>query len=172
MNLTGQELIDKGIITGEILPENIAQCGVDLNVIEVEQVVGKGTIPKTGKTVLAERKKIFPVKGYDANQNPEIEHFELSPGVYDFTFLQGCKVPKNQRLDIVQRSSCSRNGLFIRSAVFDPGFETEHIGTMIQVMQNIRIEKGARVAQIVAIASNEVNNLYDGQWQGDKQRKD
>ena len=36
----------------------------------------------------------------------------------------------------------------------------------------IRIEKGARVAQMIVNETYEVNDedLYDGQWQGDKQR--
>jgi deoxycytidine triphosphate deaminase len=61
--------------------------------------------------------------------------------------------------------------LFIRSAIFDAGFQTEQIGTMVIVLVPIDIEVGARVAQIVAHNSNEVENQYNGQWQGDQQRK-
>lgn len=164
MNLTGKQLVEKNIITGAIPEENIQQCGIDLNLIAVQKVEGGGFIPASGKTKLADRVVILP----ELMDGKSI--FILNPGVYDFTFSQGCNTPSDQRLDLIQRSSCSRNGLFIRSAVFDPGFKTDNIGTMVMVMLPIAIEVGARVAQIVAISSNTVDNLYNGQFQGDNQR--
>ena len=161
MNLTGQELINKRIVTGNVSLENIQQHGVDLNLRSVERVIGIGFIPKEGKTLLSERENI----------KPEDNIFSLEPGVYDFVFEQGCNIPHDQRAEVIQRSSCSRNGLFIRSAVFDAGFKTEQVGTMVIVMNPIRIEKGARVAQFVCEASNVVEKTYNGQWQGDSQRK-
>jgi deoxycytidine triphosphate deaminase len=171
MNLTGQQLIDQGIITNNPSNECIAQHGVDLCVEKIEHVIGTGFIPKEGKTTLADRIAIQTQLVEKPNSEEMVECFLLEPGTYDFTFAQGCKVPVDQRLDVIQRSSLSRNGVFIRSAVFDAGFETNNIGTMVQVNRPIYIEKGARVAQILAIASNVVDKPYEGQWQGDKQRK-
>lgn len=163
-NLTGKELVEKGIINGPLKEDNIQQHGVDLNLRKVEMIVGRGMIPLEGKTVLASRSEIRPI---------EIDKklfWTLDPGVYDITFDQGCKVPSNQFLLIRQRSSLLRNGTMLHSSVFDAGFETEQVGTVMHVRVPISIQVGARVAQIYAHESNEVENLYDGQFQGDKQR--
>ena len=162
MNLTGQQLVDKGIITGPIEEDNIAQHGVDLNLIKVQRIIGQGTIPAKGKTILADREDV---------ELDEQGFWNLSQGAYDITLAQGCKIPSNQSMQIVQRSSLLRNGSVLRSSLFDAGFYTDNIGTVFIVTVPIRIEYNARVAQIVAQASNEVINTYDGQWQNDKQRQ-
>lgn len=168
MNLTGKQLVSQGIITGDIGEDNIAQHGVDLNLIEVRRISGPGFIPLEGKTKLANRslveKQCLDVDGLS------VVGWRLDPGSYDITFAQGCNIPDNQRLQIVQRSSLLRNGAMLRSSMFDAGFNTEHIGTVIHLSEELWIEEGARVAQIYATTSNTVENLYDGQYQHDKQR--
>lgn len=155
--LTGQELVDQKIIIGEISAENVQQHGVDLDVIKIEQMQGIGRIPTKGKTKLVEYKEVAIVDGY----------WNLVPGcAYSVTFRQGCKIPADKMLLIRQRSSLLRNGTFLHSSVFDAGFETEQIGTVIVVMHPIQIEVGARIAQIYAHDSNVVENLYNGQFQG------
>ena len=44
------------------------------------------------------------------------------------------------------------------------------MGAMLFVTETILIEKGARVAQIIMM-ENEAAELYDGQWQKDKDLK-
>ena len=68
-----------------------------------------------------------------------------------------------------QRSSLYRNGAIINSPVFDPGFETQNMGTLLYVFEPIFIELDARVAQIY-FHECETADKYDGQWQNDKQR--
>ena len=164
-NLTGKELVDKGIINGFITEENIQQHGVDLNVIKIEKILGGGYIPTEGKTIVCERREV-PKTYLDGK-----EVWELGRGTYDITFAQGCKVPSNQKLEIVQRSSASRNGIIIRSSLFDAGFYTNNIGTMMTVTEPVTVGVYARLAQIYATESNVVENLYNGQFQNDKQRK-
>lgn len=168
MNLTGKQLVSQGIITGDIGEDNIAQHGVDLNLIEVRRISGPGFIPLEGKTKLANRslveKQWLDVDGLS------VVGWRLDPGSYDITFAQGCNIPDNQRLQIVQRSSLLRNGAMLRSSMFDAGFNTKHIGTVIHLSEELWIQEGARVAQIYATTSNTVENLYDGQYQHDKQR--
>lgn len=167
MNLTGQQLIEQGIVTGPVLKENIAQHGVDLNIASIKLIDGlddPGYIPREGKTQLSKRRSI-PLQL--TGDNP---FWHLTPGAYEIDLVQGCKVPADKMLLIRQRSSLLRNGAIIHSSVFDAGFETDHIGTVMIVTTPIRIESGARVCQIYAHNSNLVENLYDGQWQGDKQR--
>lgn len=169
MNLTGKQLVEQEIITGDIMEENIAQHGVDLNLIEVRRISGPGFIPLEGKTKLATRSLVEKEEINIDGQS--VIGWKLPPGAYDITFVQGCNIPANQRLQIVQRSSLLRNGAIIRSSMFDAGFNTKHIGTVIHLSEELWIQEGARVAQIYATESNIVENLYDGQYQNDKQRK-
>lgn len=170
MNLTGKQLVEQGIITGPISEENIAQHGVDLNLVEVLRILGSGFIPKEGKTQLAPRERVEPF--LQRINGKVVNTWNLEPGAYDITFAQGCKVPSNQKLQIVQRSSALRNGTILVSSLFDAGFYTDKIGTVMLVSEKIYIEEGARVAQVYATVSNEVENLYNGQFQADRQRNE
>jgi dUTP pyrophosphatase len=158
-----KELVDKGIVTGPILEKNVQMHGVDLNLIAVKRVLGGGHIPLLGKTVLGSYEDVPVVDGM----------WKLDPGVYDITFAQGCKIPNDIMMLIRQRSSLLRNGTFLHSSVFDAGFETEQMGTVMTVQLPITIEEGARVAQIYSHQGTPVgeDRLYTGQWQGDKQRE-
>lgn len=168
-NLNGKQLVEQGIITNVKNPNCIQQVGVDLELIKIEQVVGSGFVPKEGKTQLAARMEIIPQEQPDGKSL-----WFLEPGVYDITLAQGCKIPADQRMRIVQRSSFLRNGAILSSSMFDPGFKTENMGTILHVKIPMIIEVGARVGQAYTTNVNEVdaNDLYDGQWQGDKQRQE
>jgi len=167
-NLTGKQLVDRMIITGPIAAENVAQHGVDLNLVKVEKIVGKGFIPRVGKTKLATRQNVEPAE-IEVDDEKTIA-WHLEPGSYDITFAQGCEIPSDQMLLIRQRSSLLRNGAILHSSCFDAGFRSSNIGTVLHVRIPITIEVGARVAQIYAHESNVVENLYNGQYQNDKQR--
>lgn len=165
MRLTGKQIIELGIVTnpGKDCEQ---QVGVDLELIKIEKVVSDGFIPKEGKTILAERR---PVKAVEVDGK---QVWQLQPGVYDITVAQGCKIPANKCLRIVQRSSGLRNGVILSSSMFDPGFETSNIGTIMHVQIPITIEVGARIGQAYVDDCYEVEegNLYNGQFQRDQQR--
>ena len=167
MNLTGKEIVEKGIVTNVFSPECIAQHGVDLQLIKVQRVTSGGFIPESGKTILADRETIEPI--YLDKYNTLCWRLEV--GTYDITFKQGCKIPPDQRMQLIQRSSLLRNGALLVSSLFDAGFETENIGTVLFISETLTIEVGARVAQAYTTSSNEVQNLYNGQFQKDSQRE-
>jgi deoxycytidine triphosphate deaminase len=172
MNLTGKQILEQGIIFGIVEKDNIQQHSVDLNIIKIEKVIGPGFVPKSGKTKLAERVIIMPTDRLDPRDySSPIIAWRLEPGVYDVTLAQGCKIPPNWRMKLVHRSSLFRNGSENNSSLFDAGFETNNIGTVVYVSEPILIEVGARITTAYVDASNEVNNLYNGQWQGDQQRE-
>lgn len=186
-------MIDNGIITN-VPEENIQQHGIDLNVTKIRRILGGGVVG--AKTILPEYQEIEFEKGLYSTLEKlfvEIAHGEedhrqwlakkvsdfydqqprvwkLSPGTYDVTFSQGCNIPADQMLLIRQRSSVLRNGAILHSSVFDAGFKTDNIGTVMIVTVPLTIEHGARIAQIYNHLTTPVQNLYNGQWQGDKQR--
>lgn len=158
--LNGREIVEKGWITN-IQPDSIQQHGVDLHVVRIERICGIGSIPKIGKT------QIPPYEDVDLIGNL----WTLSPGDYQVTFEEGCNIPEDHMMKIVQRSSLRRCGGIINSPLFDAGFHTDRIGTFMQVTTRLMIERGARIAQAYFHQCTPVENLYEGQFQDDKQRK-
>ena len=159
--LTGKEIAQSGIIT-DFLDENIQQQGIDVRVSKIRRLNGIGTLPSIGKTKLPEYIDITFNEG---------DTVLLTEGYYELEFIEGCKVPNNVAIKPLTRSSLVRMGGNVFSGLFDAGFETKHMGCFLKVSQPFKIEYGARVAQVVALKSNEVNNMYNGQFQNDKQRQ-
>ena len=160
MQLTGNEIIQKGILTNTC-EEGIQQQGIDVRIKKINKVEGNGMVPKNGKTLL-------PI--YTQLQTSANDCWYLQPGYYEVEFEEGCNVPNNATLHFKTRSSLVRCGALVHSGQFDAGFKTNNMGAFLQVLNPISIQMGARIAQAIVFTSNEVSNLYDGQWQGDKQR--
>lgn len=163
--LNAQEIINENLLKLENTQGKPAQVGYDLSIKSVQKVMSNikfGYILKE-KTVLAHYELLYP-SNLDG-------HFGwlLHPGVYDITFHEGCDIPNNRTGFIKQRSSLYRNGAIINSPVFDPGFKTDNMGTFMYIMETLFIEKDARVAQMY-FHENNTAEMYDGQWQNDKQR--
>ena len=76
----------------------------------------------------------------------------------------------NPKSFIRHRSSILRCGSFITSGVYDPGFEVEQMGAVMFVEEELYLEKGARVAQVIVLENTNAE-LYSGQWQGSKDLK-
>ena len=140
-----------------------AQVGYDLTLKAVNRV--------NGGMVLKDKTSIEDYQTVQSVISPTGKHiFTLEPGVYSLTFDQGCKLPENRTAIIRHRSSILRCGAIITSGIYDPGFEVNEMGGVLFVNNKMHIEKGARVAQIVMI-ENAPAELYDGQWQKDKDVK-
>ena len=169
--LTARQIVNEGIITGQLCDDNIQQVGIDLNVLKIQRIYGGGIIPEKGKTKLGQKELVQKQSGKEIGLENAV--WVLEPGVYDVTFEQGCKIPANRTMILRQRSSLLRNGVNLHSSVFDPGFETEQIGTVMQVFVPIVIEYGARIAQALVYQHDAVDkdDLYNGQFQNDKQRE-
>ena len=154
--LTTQEVIEN--VTTPVAPENIQQHGIDLNLIKVFKLnkSSYGEVSKSKPTQLSNRDEIFP---------NEEGYFVLDPGSYDIVFEQGLNVKENNALFIRQRSSLTRNGCTISSSIYDAGFKTKNIGTVLKVDNPIKIEVGARVGYLYGHHCESVENLYNGQFQ-------
>jgi len=167
MQLTGRQIIEREIVTGSTI-ECVQQQGVDVRLRDVVSFTPQGEpgiVPVTGKTTLRSRASI-PT---NLSQGPQGAWY-LEPGYYEVIVEEGCKMPNNAAMVFISRSSMVRNGAIIHCGQFDAGFETEHMGFFMQVLFPIIIEKGARIAQTRIFETAPVDNLYQGQWQNDKQR--
>jgi len=174
--LNAKQIVDEGLLLLENTQGKPAQVGYDLSLKAVQKIgnkIGGGAYnlssgSKIGK-VLKNKTELTTYTSLDTIHLDGVEGWLLHEGVYDITFNEGCKIPDNRVAFIKQRSSLYRNGAIINSPVFDPGFETEFMGTLLYVHEPLFIEKDARVAQIYFHKCNGAE-LYNGQWQGDKQR--
>ena len=164
--INAQQIVDKGLLKLESSKGKAAQIGYDLSLKAVNKIGNVGKVLKD-KTELASYEPIEKVQ-LDGHTG-----WLLYPGAYDITFWEGCDIPSNYVGLIRQRSSMLRNGTVLHSSVFDPGFSTEFMGTVMVVNETIFVEEDARVAQIYFHECTPVGeeNLYNGQWQGDKQRQ-
>lgn len=168
--LNSHQILEEQLLSLEHSKGKPAQVGYDLSIRHANRVGGRKGFNdyKIGK-ILKDKTELT---NYTPQPLTEIEGHKgyiLLPGVYDITFNEGCVIPENRVAFIKQRSSLYRNGAIINSPVFDPGFETEFMGTLMYVHETIFIEENARVAQIYFHECAPAE-LYEGQWQGDKQR--
>jgi deoxycytidine triphosphate deaminase len=166
--LNSKQIIDEGLLKLEHTQGKPAQVGFDLTLKQVNIIGGRIVNGKIGK-VLKDKTQLTTYTPYELRNLDGVTGWLLYEGVYDITFNEGCKLPDNRVAFIKQRSSLYRNGAIINSPVFDPGFETQFMGTLMYVHETIFIEENARVAQIY-FHECQPAELYDGQWQHDKQR--
>lgn len=169
--LNADQIVEKGLLKLEYSKGKKAQVGYDLSLQTVKQI-RQNPQDKIG-VVLKDKTNLADYTNVDKKQLDGNMGWILYPGTYEITFWEGCKLPSDYVGLIRQRSSLLRNGTIIHSSVFDPGFETEFMGCVMRVNEAIFIEEDARVAQIYFHQCEEVDqeNLYNGQWQNDKQRQ-
>ena len=167
MQLTGKEIIERGIVTN-YCKSGIQQQGVDVRLKSISKVdqCQIGLVPIEGKTRIPKYQELTPQISYDGRAT-----YHLDTGYYEVTLEEACNIPSNSSLHYKTRSSLVRCGAIVHSGQFDAGFKTDAMGCFLQVIHPITIERGARIAQAIVFESNEVTNTYDGQWQEDQQRK-
>ncbi|MFH1722053.1 MAG: dCTP deaminase [Candidatus Altiarchaeota archaeon] len=124
--------------------------------------------------------KIYQLKsesylGVADRKTPEIreisfEEYTLNPNEYVLVeTLEKVNMPENLMARILPRSTLFRCGVTLITAVVDPGFQ----GTLTMGLKNIsnqefKVERGARIAQIVFEEVAGKTEKYNGKYQGGK----
>lgn len=161
MLLTAKQILDQGIVIPSEYSKP-AQVGIDLSLASVHKCL-------VGSVVYQDKTHIDPTGFEEVKADLVIDGKEcwvVDPGTYAITFNEGCKIPANAAGFIIHRSSLYRTGTSITSPVWDPGFETEKMGTVMIVNVRLIVEKNARVAQMFIHTTDEAAELYQGQFQG------
>ena len=165
--LNAKEILEEGLIVLDNAKGKPAQVGYDLSIKSIKKLTGDGQVLKN-KTIVNKLDTISMTESM-VLEGVEVNGWWLEPGTYDVTCNEGCNIHANRTAMVRQRSSLLRNGAIIASSIFDPGFYTDNIGTVMVVNERIFIEKDARIAQMYFHENNK-GDLYDGQFQNDKQR--
>ena len=99
----------------------------------------------------------------------EGDFYELSgPGAYFVTLNEITTIPRDAIGILLPRSTLLRNGLDVRTALFDPGYSGQP-KVMLVCHRPARIQKFSRIGQLVIIKSDkEFTSQYAGQYQGEK----
>ena len=153
-----------------------AQVGVDLTIKSINKIAGSlvssimnvGAIYNDASLATGKKNSFNVYEPIEIVEEKDGRFFFLDRGTYSVEFDQGLyELPATNTAFIWQRSTLGRNGVIIRSSVFDPGFSTPNIGAILSVGSAVIIEEHARIAQIV-VHENEPASLYNGQYKGAK----
>ena len=91
------------------------------------------------------------------------DFFELRKGSYQFETIHKVTIPEGMAGWLIARSTLNRNGIFVTSGLYDSGFNNIIGGVMHVMTNNVKIEKGVRIAQFILVDA-ETAHLYDGQY--------
>lgn len=169
--LSGEEIA--ALIAGEPplvsgypnLDAQLQPNGFDLTVEEIRSFTNRGTLGKENA------RRTLPDL---ALLEPDDEGFiNLKPGPYHITYAETVSIPNDLMAFGRPRSSLTRSGVAIHTAVWDAGYTGR--STSLMVVSNphgFSIELGARVAQLVfARLSKRVDKGYAGVYQGENIQK-
>ncbi len=137
--------------------ENIQGAGVDLRIDELYSLISEGFIGKSKRTI---------------PENKKLDNFILRPnGFYLFKTVEKINMPSDLVAFMFPRSTLFRCGISLRTAVIDPGYKGElTVGLFNESEREVKLEKHARVAQLVLANVSGGTKLYEGRYQGGKIR--
>ncbi len=158
---------------GGVDAEQVQPNGVDLRLDTILQPVEVGSISRDGKHI-AEREPVetVPFEGSDEAEggaesgSDARTGYHLEPGGYVLQYAEPVSIPAEHVGFVLPRSSLMRNGAMLNTAVWDAGYSGRGEG-LLQVHSELRLEQGARVAQLV-LAGADHEEVYAGSYQGER----
>lgn len=137
-----------------ISSDQLQPNGIDLKVSEIYSFKESGTLMKHER-VIPKYKKLNSTVWF------------LRNGAYLIRYNEYIRVPPNAIAIVLPRSSLLRMGATIYTALWDSGYEGRGIGLLhVFNPHGIKLEKGARVAQIIFISARSTGT-YTGIWKGE-----
>lgn len=162
----------RALIEGEVplfrdygdLETQIQANGFDLRLDEIKRFVGAGTIGIDNVD-----RKLPDLEGIEPDDHGWVR---LTPGAYHITYRETISLPKNLMALGRPRSSLSRSGVSIHTAVWDAGYSGRSTSLMVVYNpEGFRVQIGARVAQLVFIELAAFDEIgYQGMYQNENTR--
>ena len=149
------------LIEGYInLEEQLQPNGIDLTLREVAllQTSGKIAINNSQRLVSDLAPLVFD----------GLDFIDLMPGAYIVTFNEIVHLPKNVMALATPRSSLLRCGVTVNTAVWDAGYSGRSQSLMVVYNpQGFRLQRNARIVQLVFFQLTEETEGYHGAYQGE-----
>ena len=149
------------LIEGGInLQEQVQPNGIDLTLREVALLQSSGKIAVTDSQRLVSdlAPLVFDGLGF----------IDLMPGAYIITYNEIIHLPKNVMALATPRSSLLRCGVTVNTAVWDAGYSGRSQSLMVVYNpQGFRLQKNARVLQLIFFELTQETEGYHGAYQGE-----
>ena len=142
------------------LEQQLQPNGIDLTLREAAllQSAGRITVENSQRLVSELAPLVFDGMGF----------FDLIPGTYLITYNEIVHLPRNIMALAAPRSSLLRCGVMINTAVWDAGYSGRSQSLMVVYNhQGFRVERNARVAQLVFLRLTQETEAYHGAYQGE-----
>jgi dUTP pyrophosphatase len=146
------------------LDEQLQPNGFDLTLREVAMIQTGGRIGVSNSQRMTS--SLAPLV-FDTQ-----DYLELLAGAYVVTFNEIVHMPKNVMALGEPRSSLLRCGVTVHTAVWDAGYSGRSQSLMVVYNpQSFRIQRNARIAQLVFFELADETEGYNGVYQGENIRK-
>jgi len=142
------------------LEEQVQPNGIDLTLCEVAllQSSGRMGVADSQRTVSDLAPLVFDGLGF----------MDLTPGAYIITYNEIVRLPKNIMALAAPRSSLLRCGVMVNTAVWDAGYSGRSQSLMVVYNpQGFRLQRNARIAQLVFLRLTKETEGYHGVYQGE-----
>ncbi|MFC1984098.1 deoxyuridine 5'-triphosphate nucleotidohydrolase [Chloroflexota bacterium] len=142
------------------LDEQVQPNGVDLTLREVSMLQSAGRITTLNSQRLVSDVTPLVFDGLD--------FIDLIPGTYIITYNEIVHLPQNVMALATPRSSLLRCGVTINTAVWDAGYSGRSQSLMVVYNpQGFRVQRNARVVQLVFLQLTQETEGYQGVYQGE-----
>ncbi len=149
------------LIEGYIsLEEQVQPNGIDLTLREV------ALLQTSGKIAVKNEQRLVPDLAplvFDG-----LDFIDLMPGAYIITYNEIIHLPNNIMALATPRSSLLRCGVTVNTAVWDAGYSGRSQSLMVVYNpQGFRVQRNARVLQLVFFQLTQETEGYHGAYQGE-----
>lgn len=149
------------LIEGYInLEEQVQPNGIDLTLREI------ALLQTPGRLAVSNRQRL--VSGLAPLVFDGLDYIDLMPGAYIITYNEIVHLPKNIMALATPRSSLLRCGVTVHTAVWDAGYAGRSQSLMVVYNpQGFRLQRNARIVQLVFLQLTEETEGYHGAYQGE-----
>ena len=142
------------------LEEQVQPNGIDLTLCEVAMLQSSGRIAVKDSQRL--------ISGLAPLAFDGLGFIDLMPGVYSITYNEIVHLPKNVMALATSRSSLLRCGVTVNTAVWDAGYSGRSQSLLVVYNpQGFRLQKNARIIQLVFLWLTGETEGYRGAYQGE-----
>jgi len=152
-------------IEGPLRSDQVQPNGIDLRLDKIFEVWGSPSLSSDPAfTEMPMHREILP--GQVAGLAEEGWYLDsgTTKGYYLVEWLETIEIPPNAVGLISPRSTLLRMGAWMAGSVWDRGYKGKGRSGLI-IKQDLLLERGVRLAQMIFMNAKEDDTLYDGQYQ-------